>query len=940
MKQRGKQLASILLAIVMVIAMMPSTVKAADAKVYQKSFTYVNPLYEDMMILDIEEEAPVTKASGDTTSGQGESTYLTTIEEAGAVLRAGMVDRQENISVNIQSTEDYNTVSNEILLEALRHTGVADEGDYLLYHYAGMGVSISYSVSGDTYYYTFTFGMKYHDTADQNQQAIAKAEAILESLNLACLSDYAKVKTIYDYLVSHITYDDAALAASNAGDTSGYEYAWTAYGALIENTCVCQGYSEAFYLLCLKAGIDARIICGYGGESSGQVTSNHAWNIVKIGSNYYNVDATWDSNIYTSYGSVGSVYFLKGSTAFTDEGIYGNVHVPMAYTNLVDYTDAAFTTASADYVKTDADDAGKHTPGQAVCENEISVTCTEGGSYEEVVYCTVCRKEISRTEKYIEATGHTAGEAVIENEIAATCSHEGSYEEVVYCQVCQVELSRTRQTIKKLEHTPGEAVKENEVAATCQADGSYEEVVYCQVCKEELSRTSQTIKKLVHTPGEAVKENEIAATCTENGSYDEVVRCTSCNSVISSETTIIPATGHSYDVGVVTKKATCTEAGQMTYICSKCGAQTYEDIQASGHTEVKDPAVAATCEESGLTEGSHCSVCGTVIVAQTEIQALGHTAGESVIENATEAACTKGGSYEEVVYCTVCRKEISRTQKDTEAAGHTPGEVVIENEIAATCSHEGSYEEVVYCQVCKEELSRTSQTIKKLEHTPGEAVKENETAATCTEGGSYDLVVRCSVCATVLSIETVELQPLGHNYEDGECTRCFEKDPEAGQVPETPEEPDTPDDPDEPDEPDTPTEHSHTPAEPVKENEVAATCNEAGSYDLVTYCDECGEKLSVETVVVEALEHSWDEGVVTKEATIFSTGTKTYTCETCGQTKTETIARKSFFTFGQQKWNPGTSGGSSSSGSDSTSQTIQTITNFFSKLEGLLGKLF
>ena len=56
-----------------------------------------------------------------------------------------------------------------------------------------------------------------------------------------------------------------------------------------------------------------------------------------------------------------------------------------------------------------------------------------------------------------------------------------------------------------------------------------------------------------------------------------------------------------------------------------------------------------------------------------------------------------------------------------------------------------------------------------------------------------------------------------------------------------------------------PGEHVHTPAEAVRENEVAATCTEAGSYDSVVYCAECGEEISRESVTVPALGHDWQE---------------------------------------------------------------------------------
>lgn len=124
-----------------------------------------------------------------------------------------------------------------------------------------------------------------------------------------------------------------------------------------------------------------------------------------------------------------------------------------------------------------------------------------------------------------------------------------------------------------------------------------------------------------HTEADAVKENETAATCTAEGSYDEVVYCSVCNEELSRETVT---------------------------------------VDKLAHKEVTDVAVAATCTEAGLTAGKHCSVCNEVITAQAEVPALGHTAGEAVKEEAIDAEFNRDGSYDSVVYCTVCKAEISR----------------------------------------------------------------------------------------------------------------------------------------------------------------------------------------------------------------------------------------------------------------------------------------
>ena len=84
----------------------------------------------------------------------------------------------------------------------------------------------------------------------------------------------------------------------------------------------------------------------------------------------------------------------------------------------------------------------------------------------------------------------------------------------------------------------------------------------------------------------------------------------------------------------------------------------------------------------------------------------------------------------------------------------------------------------------------------------------------------------------------------------------------------------------------------HSPAVAVRENETAATCVLAGSYDSVVYCAVCGEELSRETVTVEASGHAWDEGTVKTEATCAQAGEVVYTCTLCGETRTESVPKK------------------------------------------------
>ena len=75
----------------------------------------------------------------------------------------------------------------------------------------------------------------------------------------------------------------------------------------------------------------------------------------------------------------------------------------------------------------------------------------------------------------------------------------------------------------------------------------------------------------------------------------------------------------------MTKEATCTEEGEMTYTCTACGETKTEAIPVKDHTVVVDKAVDPTCTKTGLTEGSHCSECLKVLKKQETIPAKGHS---------------------------------------------------------------------------------------------------------------------------------------------------------------------------------------------------------------------------------------------------------------------------------------------------------------------------
>ena len=282
-----------------------------------------------------------------------------------------------------------------------------------------------------------------------------------------------------------------------------------------------------------------------------------------------------------------------------------------------------------------------HTP---VTDKAVAPDCENTG-LTEGSHCSVCGA-ILDAQQEVPALGHKDATPVIGNEVAATCTKEGSYDIVVCCSVCGEELSRTTTPVDALGHN----LEDHEAKApTCTEIGwdAYETCTRCDYT------TYVEKKELGHTDGTPVIENNVDPTCTATGSYDTVVCCSVCNAELSRVNTVVDALDHNR-VPHDAKAPTCTAIGWDAYeTCTRCDYTTYVEKKELGHTPVTDKAVAPDCENTGLTEGSHCSVCGETLVAQTPVDALGH----KYVAVTTPATCN---SYGNTTYtCSVCEDEYS-----------------------------------------------------------------------------------------------------------------------------------------------------------------------------------------------------------------------------------------------------------------------------------------
>ena len=336
----NKRLISLVLTFIMLITMVPATIVEASGvttmervkassnqsevtKPEENTIYAVNPLYEDVISIDDlkrkldSESSDKESADGEELFGSSTGQYFSDYDSAVLYLRKQMVSRETEINLNFPEswfTSHKDGLYWDLLYDAMKcdDSSTGQEGDALLYGYAGCNVS--YSTAG---YIKYT--MAYHSNAEQEAKLTEAVAVAMTELQLNGLSEAKKITKIHDYICNHVDY------AYNSTE----EQIYTAYGALCTGKAVCQGYAVLFYRLCKEAGLSVRIISGTGNGGP------HAWNIVRIGSKYYNMDCTWDGQDEATYNE----FLLKSEADFRD---HTRESWKVAGSHYLDYTSAEF----------------------------------------------------------------------------------------------------------------------------------------------------------------------------------------------------------------------------------------------------------------------------------------------------------------------------------------------------------------------------------------------------------------------------------------------------------------------------------------------------------------------------------------------------------------------------------------------------------------------
>lgn len=807
---------------------------------------------------------------------------------------------------DIDGDKGANPFNDAVQKEFYRETGNPEEGLGLRQIFVVRGnlmsddhQKIMYDEKTKSYKGIFYYSVTYNLSNERYSKTIMKLKEVMESLDLDGKTDYEKCKAIREWIGKNVKYDrEFVKDAANCPRKNAHDMT----GAILDGYAVCDGYAFLFHYMANAAGLLTLIEEGYQISSGLQ----HAWNLVRIDGTFYYTDNT--SISLDKDGNANGEFLLGQDTMFNLTVTPKNNDIENTYSNIskddwskehsvckgnhnlvmtgegpatcetMGYTGYYCTNPGCiyryrDYNKAPLGHNYDYTNGEIIqsqdctrpeitryrctrCKDPKDVetkpslgghkwqagdiikepTCTTNG--EQQYTCTVCNQ--TKTEP-VKATGHDYEIKVIN---AATCTSNGIARYI--CKTCGYAENHT---ITATGHKPE---IRNKKEATCSSTG-YTEDTYCSVCNKKLS-SGETIAKKEHA---WVKQDNIPATC-EKGEM-EVEKCSVCGE--TKETQISDPLGHDFGEWKTTKEPTCTKYGTKKRICKRCNEYEIDVIDPTGHqhTKIIDQK-DATCEEKGYSGDLYCEDCRVIIQLGQEIAATGHTWDDVTITKEPTQTETGIRTYT----CKKCHK--TRTETIPMLKGHHWDNGTVTKE--PTCTEPG--EMTYHCtdENCNESYT---ETIKATGHQHTKLINKKD--ATCEEKG-YSGDTYCEDCKQIIKTGKA-INQTGHDWDKGTvkkaatCESDGIKEYTCKTCKKTKEETIAP------------TGHTKTEIR----NKKQATCKEEG-YTGDTYCVTCGKKLASGETIAKT-DHDWT--ITETEATCEHDGMKTYTCDICGTTKSESI---------------------------------------------------
>ncbi|CAB1249013.1 exported hypothetical protein [Clostridiaceae bacterium BL-3] len=230
---------------------------------------------------------------------------LTTHQEFYDTIKNSLQNFDESLDIYVDEDDAYESSDKYYFLttiDEIKRDNPDLNAELLRYSYPTSSLPKITQLNGITKYklnITFNYTGTNENMISKRETVASKVNEIVNSVTNATMTDYQKELALHDYLVNncHYNYDVAEgidVKKENNPDI------YTAYGVLINGDAVCEGYADAMYRLLKAVGIDSMMVVGTVSSDGGVSYGDHAWNIVKIGGQYYQLDPTWDDPTYFS----------------------------------------------------------------------------------------------------------------------------------------------------------------------------------------------------------------------------------------------------------------------------------------------------------------------------------------------------------------------------------------------------------------------------------------------------------------------------------------------------------------------------------------------------------------------------------------------------------------------------------------------------------------
>lgn len=393
-------------------------------------------------------------------------------------------------------------------------------------------------------------------------------EAFLDGITFE-MSEFERELLLHDRLASHVTYDLGAPNAHNA------------YGALVEERAVCEGYAEALQVLLHRAHIKSMLVFGSSINPSTGMPEGHAWSMVQIDGDYYHVDLTWNDQETNTYHA----YFNQTDAVMSED--HTTTPTPYALPSC-DATDALYFNLRGGKL----DGYTVDSVAALLSENDLRVS----------VY--VENNDRAFIEWFTQNVSEIAQKSGVRGSFRYGYTHLG-HEWVVWLDAC---LHRT------LTYVPATPVaceaNGNRAYYTCSCGKWFEDA---DAQSEIVDHDSVVIRSLGHLYTEKVEDaahlRASAADCRAHDTY--WYTCSKCRAVSDTQYFVGEGRGaHILPLTLVSAVApTCTKAGKEAYYVCACGDGFEDEAGASPIADLDAYGVIAALGHADSNADGTCDAC-------------------------------------------------------------------------------------------------------------------------------------------------------------------------------------------------------------------------------------------------------------------------------------------------------------------------------------------